>query len=80
MPTASAAVILRDVRQCLEVAQATAAVTAAGLRSEVDCDAEAATTLQRCVCDPIVEQMGWLSIGSRSTAIRSLAHSWTASV
>jgi hypothetical protein len=60
MPTASAAAILREVRQRLEVAQAAAAVTAAGLRSAVDCDPEAATTLQRCVCDPIAEQMNWL--------------------
>jgi hypothetical protein len=43
-----------------EVAQAAAAVTAAGLCSEVDCDPAAATTLQRCVCEPIAEQMSWL--------------------
>jgi hypothetical protein len=60
MPTASAAAILREVRQCLAVVQAAAAVTAAGLRSEVDCDLAAATTLQRCVCDPIAKQMDWL--------------------
>ena len=60
MPTASAAAILREVRQRLEVAQAAAAVTAAGLCSEVDCDPAAATTIQRCVCEPIAEQMSWL--------------------
>ena len=60
MPKASAASILLDVRQRLEVARAVVAVTAAGLRSQVDCDQEAATTLTRCVCDVIDEQRDWL--------------------
>jgi hypothetical protein len=60
MPQTSAANILLDVRQRLEVARAVAAVTAAGLRAEVDFDQDAATTLTRCVCDVIDEQRDWL--------------------
>jgi hypothetical protein len=60
MATASAAAILDSVRQRLEVVEAVAAITSAALRSEVDCDPKAATTLQRCVCDAIDEQVRWL--------------------
>jgi hypothetical protein len=60
MALASAAAILDSGRQRLEVVEAVAAVTLAALRSEVDCDPEAATTLQRCVCEAIDEQVQWL--------------------
>jgi hypothetical protein len=57
MPQTSAANILLDVSQRLEVARAVVAVTAAGLRAErVDFDQDAATTLTRCVCDVIDEE------------------------
>ena len=60
MAPASAGAILDSVRQRLEVVEAVAAITSAALRSEGDCDAAAATTLQRCVCEAIDEQVQWL--------------------
>jgi hypothetical protein len=60
MAPASAGAILDSVRQRLEVVEAVAAITSAALRCEGDCDAEAAMTLQRCVCEAIDEQVQWL--------------------
>ncbi len=60
MAPASAGAILDSVRQRLEVVEAVAAITSVALRSEGDCDAESATTLQRCVCEAIDEQVQWL--------------------
>ena len=60
MAPASAGAILDSVRQRLGIVEAVAAITSAALRSESDCGAEAATTLQRCVCEAIDEQVQWL--------------------
>ena len=65
MSRRSAAANLQTIRERLEVARAVAAVTSAGMRClEADIDQhEAATALQRCVCEEIDEQvsdLGWI--------------------
>lgn len=61
--SASAAAILAEVRQRLEVASAVAAVTCAALRSQAaDADHDAATTLQRHVCDELSRQIEKLNL------------------
>jgi hypothetical protein len=53
--------VLGDIRLRLEVAEAVAAIASAALRFQnADSDEDAATVLQRCVCDVLAAQINRL--------------------